>query len=478
MPDTEVPYRKLVRVEVEKLLGRFDHELEFDPVWEFLIVHGPNGVGKTKLLELVHCTFAGRFHALARIPFKTARFHFADGSSVYVSRSNGSADAPALFDDRRSRSRTPRTCMQLNWTVSTPNSVPASYAMDLESALNAPGMLRRLARDIGLEQIEPSLWFDPVSEDVIDAHELASQYDIPIPHRLKDPQPPGDPQSPDGLEEVEEFLNDIPVHLIQTQRLLSTARRRLTHGWSHEITRQHPTVATVVSYARDLSSKLKAALAENSRTSQTLDRSFPNRLFEQTGANREAEEAIRRHYDAQLELRARLAAINILDSSPELQLPERALDEWELTALSTYLNDADEKLQTFLPLLERLEFMRSTVNKRFLFNTLEIDQESGFLFSGSDSDESLSPQELSSGEQHQLVLMYDLLMKARERTLVLIDEPEISLHVAWQKAFLDDLVRISELRNLRFIVATHSPQIIGDWWDRTAQLYNSSPTRP
>ena len=209
-----------------------------------------------------------------------------------------------------------------------------------------------------------------------------------------------------------------------------------------------------------------------------MDRSFPNRLFEQTGANREAEETIRKHYDDQLKLRARLAAINILDSSPELQLPERDLHEWELTALSTYLNDADKKLKTFLPLLERLEFMLSTVNKRFLFNTLEINQESGFLFRGSDSDEVLSPQELSSGEQHQLVLMYDLLMKARERTLVLIDEPEISLHVAWQKAFLNDLVRIAQLGNLRFIVATHSPQIIGDWWDRTAELYNPPPNRP
>ena len=482
MLDDEVPDRKLVRIEVEKLLGRFNHELAFDPSWEFLIVHGPNGVGKTKLLELVHCTFAGRFHALARIPFKTARFQFEDGSSVQVSRSNGSADAPALFDDHSSRSHTPRACRQLKWTAQIPNSVPAGHVIDLEFTPNAPPMLRRLAREIGLEQIEPTLWLDPVSEDVIDAHELASMYDIPIPYRpddLKHPEDPlaltgGDPQTPTGLEKVEEFLEDLPVHLIQIQRLLGTARQRQTHGWPHKITRQYP---TVVSYARDLSSKLRAALAENSRTSQTLDRSFPNRLFEQTETNHEAEETIRKHYDAQLELRARLAAINILDSSPELQLPERNLNEWELTALSTYLNDTDKKLKTFLPLLERLEFMRSTVNKRFLFNKLEIDQESGFLFRGRNSDESLSPQELSSGEQHQLVLMYDLLMKAKERTLVLIDEPEISLHVAWQKAFLDDLVRIAELGNLRFIVATHSPQIIGDWWDRTAQLYKPSPSR-
>ena len=259
MSDSEASYRRLVLIEVEKLLGRFDHVLKFDPAWEFLIVHGPNGVGKTKLLELVHCTFAGRFHALARIPFKTARFQFADGSSVQVSRSNGSADAPALFDDRGSRSRIPRACKQLNWTVSAPDSASASYVVDLESAANAPRMLRRLARDVGLEQIEPALWFDPVSEDVVDADELAGMYDVAISRRADDLKPPGGTQPSAGVEEVEAVLDDLPVHLIQTQCLLSTSRRRRANGWPPGITRQHP---TVVSYARDLSSKLKAALAE------------------------------------------------------------------------------------------------------------------------------------------------------------------------------------------------------------------------
>jgi predicted ATPase len=57
-----------------------------------------------------------------------------------------------------------------------------------------------------------------------------------------------------------------------------------------------------------------------------------------------------------------------------------------------------------------------------------------------------------------------------EDALVLIDEPEISLHVGWQVAFIPDIQRIAEIRGLRFIVATHSPQIINGEWNKAVRL--------
>ena len=82
----------------------------------------------------------------------------------------------------------------------------------------------------------------------------------------------------------------------------------------------------------------------------------------------------------------------------------------------------------------------------------------------------MGPEDLSSGEQHELILIYDLLFNVPENALVLIDEPEISLHVVWQQRFLTDLSRIAKLSSLRFIVATHSPQIIHKSWDKTVEL--------
>ena len=61
-----------------------------------------------------------------------------------------------------------------------------------------------------------------------------------------------------------------------------------------------------------------------------------------------------------------------------------------------------------------------------------------------------------------MVLLYDLLFKVKPNTLVLIDEPELSLHISWQKAFMDDLLEIIRIAHFDVLVATHSPYIVGD----------------
>ena len=52
----------------------------------------------------------------------------------------------------------------------------------------------------------------------------------------------------------------------------------------------------------------------------------------------------------------------------------------------------------------------------------------------------------------------------------MIDEPELSLHVAWQEKFLSDIDDIARLSSFRILLATHSPQIIGDRYDLAIEL--------
>ena len=53
---------------------------------------------------------------------------------------------------------------------------------------------------------------------------------------------------------------------------------------------------------------------------------------------------------------------------------------------------------------------------------------------------------------------------------MLIDEPELSLHVAWQKRFLPDLLKIGELSHFDALIATHSPYIAGERSDLMVPL--------
>ena len=96
----------------------------------------------------------------------------------------------------------------------------------------------------------------------------------------------------------------------------------------------------------------------------------------------------------------------------------------------------------------------------------------------SDQDEaSIQIEDLSSGEQHELVVLYELLFRAPKNGLVLVDEPEISLHVAWQSRFLSDLIGILRLTDAYAIVATHSPVIIGTRQDLTVELKGPAVAR-
>ena len=73
--------------------------------------------------------------------------------------------------------------------------------------------------------------------------------------------------------------------------------------------------------------------------------------------------------------------------------------------------------------------------------------------------DSLSLEGLSSGEKHEFVMFYKLIFDTPENALVLIDEPEISLHVLWQLEFMSDLTSIQSANKFQSIIATHSPQV-------------------
>src|SRR5205823_209625 len=101
--------------------------------------------------------------------------------------------------------------------------------------------------------------------------------------------------------------------------------------------------------------------------------------------------------------------------------------------------------------LGRVRLLQEIVNSRFKYKSLKISREQGFVVVTDNDQKEIAPENLSSGEQHELVLVYDLLFQVQSNTLVLIDEPEISLHVGWQRQFLSDLFEISQLTSLRFL---------------------------
>jgi len=136
--------------------------------------------------------------------------------------------------------------------------------------------------------------------------------------------------------------------------------------------------------------------------------------------------------------------------------------------LNVYADDTFKKLNSLSKLLLRIELFLGLIKERFNTKRIQVSKESGFSISSRGHPVPL--EKLSSGEQHQLVLFFELLFELKENALILIDEPELSLHVAWQKKFVSDLNRIIELNQFDVILATHSPQLVGRWNDLVVEL--------
>lgn len=456
MPAEQVKHPRLIEAEVTGLLGRFTHRIEFPSDWPFVILHGPNGVGKTKLLEIISAVCNGRLSRLLRVPFRTAELRFDDRSRVMITRI-GQLTLPGVTPPEETS--TPELDVRY-WIAGEPGDPFTITAANSDWTR----ISRLLERDTPLHRMGPEDWWDPHFNDTISTDLAVERYWDSLPPSLAESQP----SSP---SEFRALVERLPIHLIETQRLLVSEHLRARDG------RAQRTLNTVERYSEDLVNRLHQALAENSTTAQTLDRTFPRRVMNASDP-RVTDQQIRERYAEQSRLRDRLQEVSLLNAATaELPLPDRDLKEWERPFLWTYLDDAQNKLATFEPLLDRISLLQEIVNSRFLFKTLVVDRERGFRFE-TETGERLGPKALSSGEQHELVLAYDLLFNVRPGSLVLIDEPEISLHVSWQQQFLRDLMRISELQSLRFVVATHSPQIIHKWWSYAVALFDDAPATP
>jgi predicted ATP-binding protein involved in virulence len=224
--------------------------------------------------------------------------------------------------------------------------------------------------------------------------------------------------------------------------------------------------------ARDLARRISATLAEYANNAQTLDQSFPRRVIAALGSDDapQSDDVSQRLRDVDRK-RTSLIAAGLLDKTgaPEILSQAELVGKEVRQVIGVYLNDMEQKFSRFDQLFKRVSLFKEIIGERFQFKDIVVSREKGFSVKSEGGGE-ISLSDLSSGEQHELVMLYELLFGVRDDALILIDEPELSLHVGWQVRFLPDLQRIQNLRPMQIIMATHSPQIINDRWDLTIEL--------
>jgi predicted ATP-binding protein involved in virulence len=415
---------QIQQISVTGLFGIFDHVIPLNMNEHITIIHGPNGFGKTAMLRLLNGFFNSRYSVFRKIPFSHFQILLNDCGIIdivkntqelhqtkkeYITFSFIQANSEGLcFELTR-----PNTPEEIGFPLEAFNVIPNLHRLDIDS------------------------WLYALTNERLSFNEVLDRFEeiLPLGIRLKD--------EPEWLEKIK---SSVHIRFIESQRLLNvyTNFGRVYPGLSSVL----PTVSTVSAYSNELAQIMRGKFTEYGAISQSLDRTFPNRLVQRQSEPNLTEDQLRERLD-QLEVtRSRLIEIGLLDKTENSDFPVQppAMDDSTKNILSVYVEDVKKKLSVFDDVANKIELLRNIINNKFAYSYKEMNfsKEKGFIFktlyhsSTSDSD-SLSPTDLSSGEQHELVLLYELLFKVEPKSLVLIDEPELSLHVGWQVKFLEDL---------------------------------------
>lgn len=120
-----------------------------------------------------------------------------------------------------------------------------------------------------------------------------------------------------------------------------------------------------------------------------------------------------------------------------------------------------QKSDVIKPIETFLNTMNSFIGNSDDGKELCINNDGQIYFKTKYSKNQISIQHLSSGEKQLITFFANLIfmVKGQSSGIFVVDEPELSLHLLWQKIFIDKVLEINN--NIQLIFATHAPEIIG-----------------
>jgi len=131
-------------------------------------------------------------------------------------------------------------------------------------------------------------------------------------------------------------------------------------------------------------------------------------------------------------------------------------------------------LNARLDALEDLHFLVSnfieTINQYFSDKKITFNIIHGFQITHNITGESIGFNQLSSGEKQILLLLSNTITVSDSASIFIMDEPEISLNVKWQRRLIKTLLDMSMKSHLQFIIATHSVELITTYQSNVIKL--------
>jgi len=421
---------QLAEFEVLGLFGRYNHRIVFpgsqpgESRPSLVILHGPNGVGKTTILRMIDGCMQLDFDVFRQNPFKSATLKFNDGEAIHVTPS---------MDGKR------KTAI---------NVVFKKHSVSLHPSHSGP------VKDADLAKVERfredfqttrrSLAFE-----FVDAARIVQQR-------------PAQEDDASAFRAWQEMMILRERHGENSRALLPAGR--------------------ILSLAEKVGRFVNDAQVNHRRffASSGTDL-FAQILQRLSGASK-----------AKLEVQSLLERLKAIEKQDE-RFKEFGIevDNWSLDGIKSQMKAATNGLAkdqavvalgAFVEMLEsrttersllanRLETFTTVIGEFLHDKTVTISPRAGLLIRTSAPERRiLKEHQLSTGEYHLLYLMVAALVTQRRGTVLAIDEPEMSMHLAWQRKLISGLFRCASKAEPQFIFATHSPDVAADFPDALVEL--------
>jgi predicted ATPase len=148
--------------------------------------------------------------------------------------------------------------------------------------------------------------------------------------------------------------------------------------------------------------------------------------------------------------------------------PAYSSEQHSLHLIETYIEVHENISRQRMLIVQRLKQFEKIMDDFLIAKSVRVHARDGLKIQANSG--LLKEEDLSSGEYHFLFMMVSALLCQRAGSVLAIDEPELSLHVSWQRRLVSALAKCAAGAAPLFLFATHSTAISAEHRDRVITL--------
>ncbi len=416
------------RVQVERLFGHFTYDLngEGADLSKLLILYGDNGSGKTTILNCIFhllspATNRGHRGALARVPFKLFSVRLGKDTVVTAERSQG--NLVGGFEMSLQSASTKKISVALEVDANLKIQVSREAFQPIYSALTSLGLglhflsdERKIITDLAPAEERPSRGLKGVLLSAKNASAPAADYlEMAIQRAV------------DGIRK--QAIAGSGVGEVNANIQYADIARRIVSPYLRGKVQEIPSLTDLI---------------EDLKRQATRSVSF-----------------------ARFGLSTELPADDLLPALQAAGAREHA--EVLHQILRPFIDGYKLRLDALEPLHDKISTFVETVNAFYQGKSISFQVGEGIAVT-SEGGEILNPSVLSSGEKQLLLLFCNILAAGDQASIFIIDEPELSLNVKWQRKLVDALLECTRNTHTQFVLATHSLELLTQHQHNVLQL--------